>query len=116
MFTLKIRRVGNSAAVTLPKEVLAKLRVREGDTIVLEPTSLGDRGAAIAEHEGIRFRVYGAIPGESARVRVLHISRGGPVAEARFLEPAGEPHPARREVPCPIHDKCGGCGYTTATY
>jgi putative addiction module antidote len=35
MFTLKIRRVGNSAAVTLPKEVLAKLRVREGDTIVL---------------------------------------------------------------------------------
>ena len=35
MFTLKIRRVGNSAAVTLPKEVLAKLRGREGDTIVL---------------------------------------------------------------------------------
>ncbi|MDA1193898.1 MAG: AbrB/MazE/SpoVT family DNA-binding domain-containing protein [Planctomycetota bacterium] len=35
MFTLKIRRVGNSAAVTLPKEVLAKLRVREGDTLVL---------------------------------------------------------------------------------
>ena len=35
MFTLKVRRVGNSAAVTLSKEVLAKLRVREGDTIVL---------------------------------------------------------------------------------
>ena len=35
MFTLKVRRVGNSAAVTLSKEVLAKLKVREGDTIVL---------------------------------------------------------------------------------
>ena len=35
MFILKVRRVGNSAAVTLPKEVLAKLRVREGDKIVL---------------------------------------------------------------------------------
>ena len=35
MFTLKVRRVGNSAAVTLSQEVLAKLKVREGDTIVL---------------------------------------------------------------------------------
>ena len=35
MFILKVRRVGNSAAITLPKEALAKLRVREGDKIVL---------------------------------------------------------------------------------
>jgi len=35
MFVLKVRRVGNSAALTLPKEVLAKLRVREGDKLVL---------------------------------------------------------------------------------
>ena len=49
-----------------------KLTFREGDTIVLEPTSMGPRGAAIAEHEGLRFRIHGAIPGERARVRVLH--------------------------------------------
>lgn len=35
MIVLKVRRVGNSAAVTLPKEALARLRVEEGDTIVL---------------------------------------------------------------------------------
>ena len=35
MFVLKVRKVGNSAAVTLPKEVLARLRVQEGDTLVL---------------------------------------------------------------------------------
>lgn len=35
MFVLKVRRVGNSAAVTLPKEALARLRVREGDQLVL---------------------------------------------------------------------------------
>ncbi len=35
MFVLKVRRVGNSAAITLPKEALALLRVREGDTVVL---------------------------------------------------------------------------------
>ena len=41
MFILKVRRVGNSAAVTLPKEALAKLRVREGDTLVLTESKEG---------------------------------------------------------------------------
>ena len=73
-----------------------KLTFREGDTIEVEPTAFGTRGAAIAEHEGLRFRVYGGVPGERARVRVMHISKGGPVAEAQFIEPAGDPHPTRR--------------------
>jgi putative addiction module antidote len=32
---LKIRKVGNSAGLTLPKEVLARLRVEVGDTVYL---------------------------------------------------------------------------------
>ncbi len=35
MFKLKIRRVGNSAGVILSKEVLAALRVGEGDALIL---------------------------------------------------------------------------------
>lgn len=35
MFVLKVRRVGNSAAITLPKEVLTLLQVKEGDNLVL---------------------------------------------------------------------------------
>ena len=35
MIKLKVRRIGNSAGVTLPKEALALLRVKEGDTLVL---------------------------------------------------------------------------------
>lgn len=35
MITLKVRKVGNSCGVTLPKEVLARLNVAEGDSIVL---------------------------------------------------------------------------------
>jgi putative addiction module antidote len=31
--TLKVRRIGNSLGVVLPKEVLAKLRVGEGDEL-----------------------------------------------------------------------------------
>ena len=35
MFVLKIRRIGNSSGVTIPKEALAQLRVEDGDTILL---------------------------------------------------------------------------------
>ena len=35
MFLLKIRRIGNSSGVTIPKEALAQLRVEDGDTILL---------------------------------------------------------------------------------
>lgn len=32
---LKLRKVGNSVGVVLPKEAMAKLNVREGDTLAL---------------------------------------------------------------------------------
>lgn len=41
--TLKITKVGNSAAVILPKEVLARLRVELGDTIYLTHSPDGYR-------------------------------------------------------------------------
>ncbi len=43
MFKLKIRRVGNSAGVTLPKPLLAALRVQEGDTLILTESPDGFR-------------------------------------------------------------------------
>ena len=43
MLVLKVRRVGNSAALTLPKEALHLLRVREGDNLVLSATPDGYR-------------------------------------------------------------------------
>jgi putative addiction module antidote len=39
--TLKVRRVGNSLGVVLPKEVLAKLRVGEGDMLSVSETPDG---------------------------------------------------------------------------
>lgn len=41
MYKLKIRKVGNSAGVTLPKEALARLKVGEGDTLILTETPDG---------------------------------------------------------------------------
>lgn len=43
MQTLKIRKVGNSLGVVLPKEVLARLKVEEGDTIYLTDAQDGYR-------------------------------------------------------------------------
>ncbi len=83
--------------------------MKQGDAIELVPTRIGKRGEAEGEADGRRVRVRGGLPGERARVRVLHVSKGGPVAVGKWME-AIEPHPARREPPCPIHDRCGGCG------
>ena len=38
---LKLRKVGNSVGVVLPKEALSRLDAREGDTIVLSEASDG---------------------------------------------------------------------------
>jgi putative addiction module antidote len=39
--TLKVRRIGNSLGVVLPKEVLAQLRVGEGDELTISDTPNG---------------------------------------------------------------------------
>jgi putative addiction module antidote len=43
LLELKLRRVGNSVGVVLPKEVLAHLKVAEGDTLTLTETQDGVR-------------------------------------------------------------------------
>jgi putative addiction module antidote len=41
MYKIKIRKVGNSLGATLPKEILEKLRVGEGDTVFVTETPDG---------------------------------------------------------------------------
>ena len=43
MLELKITRVGNSAALVLPKEALARLKVAQGDTVYLTEAPDGYR-------------------------------------------------------------------------
>lgn len=43
MTALKLSRIGNSVGVVLPKDVLAKLRVREGDRLYLTEAPDGYR-------------------------------------------------------------------------
>lgn len=41
MTRLKIRKIGNSLGVVLPKDVLEQLKVKEGDTLDVVPTPTG---------------------------------------------------------------------------
>jgi putative addiction module antidote len=41
MYKLKIRKIGNSAGVTLPKNILSALKVKEGDELILTETPDG---------------------------------------------------------------------------
>lgn len=41
MTNLKVRRIGNSLGVVLPREVIAHLQVQDGDTLFLLETSDG---------------------------------------------------------------------------
>lgn len=55
---MKLRRVGNSLALTLPKEVLAKLRVAEGDVIFLTETPDGLRLTPYSEDFEAQMRAF----------------------------------------------------------
>jgi putative addiction module antidote len=41
MTKLKIRKIGNSLGVVLPKDVIDQLKVKEGDTLDVMPTASG---------------------------------------------------------------------------
>jgi putative addiction module antidote len=41
MYQLKINQVNDGVGITLPKEVLQKLKVKEGDTILVKETAEG---------------------------------------------------------------------------
>ncbi len=43
MITIKIRNVGNSLGLVLPKELIARLRVSRGDTLFVQETVDGIR-------------------------------------------------------------------------
>jgi len=68
---------------------------------------LGLEGEGIATHQGRALFVAGALPGERVRVRP---EPEGKVRRAA-LDAVLEPSPLRRDAPCPLADRCGGCDW-----
>jgi putative addiction module antidote len=51
---LKLRRIGNSVGVVLPKEALAHLKVREGDTVCVTESTDGSLRVSPSPAEVLR--------------------------------------------------------------
>ena len=54
VYELKLRKVGNSVGVVLPKEVLSHLQVREGDTVCVTESTDGSLRLGPANAEVIQ--------------------------------------------------------------
>jgi 23S rRNA (uracil1939-C5)-methyltransferase len=86
--------------------------LRKGTPVAARPSALDDLGAGVAEGEGVRLHIPGALAGEEVEAEIEHASshrRGGAVdVWARLLRVI---HPsADRTVPaCPGFGVCGGC-------
>jgi 23S rRNA (uracil1939-C5)-methyltransferase len=77
-----------------------------GATLSLDIVDLARAGRGVGRHEGFVVFVSGALPGETARVRVRKVHRAW--AEATLLEIL-VPSPDRRTPPCRFFERCGGC-------
>ncbi len=86
----------------------AETRLRAGSELAIVAGPLDSEARCRTQGPGgLELRVDDAIPGEAIQVRVDKLSRGAPVAWARRIDGAGED---RRDPPCALHGRCGGCG------
>src|SRR2546425_13286195 len=80
--------------------------LREGDEITLDIADLAFGGRGVGRVSGFVVFVKGALPGESARVRVGRVKAGYAEGDCvRVLRPS----PDRIPPPCRHYGECGGC-------
>ena len=74
--------------------------------IETEIVAIGGRGDGLAEVAGARYYVPFTVPGDRVLANVVR-------QHERFvdgsLERLVEPSPDRRQPPCPLQSRCGGC-------
>lgn len=74
--------------------------------VELEVDDLAGGGRGVARREGRVWFIDGAVPGDRVMVEPVR-------SRARYVEGRARtilrPSPARREPPCPLQSRCGGC-------
>ena len=69
---------------------------------------LGQLGEGVALYEGRTVFIPGAFPGERVRVR---LEQAGKVVRGHLIGAVLAPSPDRRESPCALSARCGGCDW-----
>jgi 23S rRNA (uracil1939-C5)-methyltransferase len=80
---------------------------RGSEEFIVVPEGWLSRGEAFVRGDGTQLAVFGGIPGERARVRM--VERAGHQERARFVRAVGQAHPNRVEPPCDRYVPCGRC-------
>jgi 23S rRNA (uracil1939-C5)-methyltransferase len=88
-------------------------RVRLGHVLELTVEKGVYRGLGLARHEGQVVFVPRGLPGERVRARVEKVGRGFVRAGTEKVLTTA---PERREPPCPLFERCGGCAYQHLDY
>lgn len=96
-----------------PNPSASHAAVKEGTLLDLVISDLDEDGYGIAHHEGKKYLVSGALPGETVRSRVTHSGRRVSfAATVKILRHS----PARLvNSPCAVHD-CDGCPLVAMKY
>lgn len=84
-----------------------------GSDVILDLTTMTPSGECIGRHDGVVVFVPFTLPGERARVEVVH--RRTSFARARLIEVL-QPAPERVAPPCPHFTRCGGCDWQHIEY
>ncbi len=92
---------------------MSERRVRLGDVLDLAVEKGIYRGLGLARHEGQVVFVPRGLRGDRVRARVEKVGRGFVRAG---VEAVIAPAPDRRDPPCPLFERCGGCAYQHLGY
>lgn len=84
-----------------------------GDRVVVDVGGMAYGPHAVARHAGFVLFVRGAVPGDRAEVEVRERRRNHAFADVVRLEHSS---PHRRQPPCPIAGRCGGCPWQQIGY
>lgn len=87
--------------------------LKPGDTLQLQVERFALEGRCVSRHDGLVVFVTGAVPGDTARVRIEKVKRN--YAEG-VLTDVLTPSPLRTTPPCPYFGICGGCRWQHVQY
>jgi 23S rRNA (uracil1939-C5)-methyltransferase len=93
--------------------------IEKGQKLVLQCTGMDREGAATARHEFSVVHVAGALPDESVKATVIHVSphqQAGSRHAWAELDALEQASPDRDAPPCPAHGHCTSCPLMSWAY
>ena len=95
------------------ESLVQSMTVEKNTQHIIEIESATAKGFGVGNIDGFTMFVDGALPGDRLKIHVLKSkSRYGFGKIIEILSPS----PHRKESPCPVFDRCGGCQWQNCEY